>query len=70
VKYGVKMASDGMVHIPSFMTIGLGIHVTLKLIFRKLETFSVGITDGNIYEIGRRGDFWWHGIYTKFHEFR
>jgi hypothetical protein len=67
VKYAVKMASDGMVCIPSFMTIGLGIHVTLKLILRKLESFSAGITDGNIYEIGRLGDLWWHGIHTKFH---
>jgi hypothetical protein len=39
MKYAVEMASGGMIHMPSFMTIGLGC--------------NVGITDG-IYEIAFR----------------
>jgi hypothetical protein len=31
-QYTVKMASDGMIYIPSFMKIGLGIQVILRLL--------------------------------------
>jgi hypothetical protein len=32
MKYIVKMASDGMMYIPNFMKIGLGIQVILALL--------------------------------------
>jgi hypothetical protein len=45
VKYAAEMASGGMIYIPSFMTIGLGIKVTLRLLLQQLESFSAAITD-------------------------
>jgi hypothetical protein len=32
MKYAVEMASDGMLHVPSFMKFGLGIQVILRLL--------------------------------------
>jgi hypothetical protein len=42
----VEMASDGMIHIPSFMTIISGIRVILRALTLPFERlYSVGITD-------------------------
>jgi hypothetical protein len=38
VEYTVAMASDGMKNIPSFMWIGSGTQVILRLLPRQLET--------------------------------
>jgi hypothetical protein len=35
MKYTVEMASDGMLYIPSFMKIGSGIQVILRLLFEQ-----------------------------------
>jgi hypothetical protein len=32
MKYTVEMASDGMIYVPSFMKIGLGLQVILRLL--------------------------------------
>jgi hypothetical protein len=32
MKYAVEMGSDGMIHVSSFMTIGSGIEVILRLL--------------------------------------
>jgi hypothetical protein len=40
------MASGGMIDIPSFMTIGLGMQVTSRFFFDNLRGCSVDITDG------------------------
>jgi hypothetical protein len=36
-KYTVEMASEGMIYVPSFMKIALGIQVILRLIPRQSE---------------------------------
>jgi hypothetical protein len=35
--HAVEMALDGMIQIPSFIKIGLGIHATLRLLPRQSE---------------------------------
>jgi hypothetical protein len=37
MKYTVEMASHGMIYIPSFMKIGSGIQVILRLLLRQSE---------------------------------
>jgi hypothetical protein len=37
MKYTVKMASDGMIYLPDFMKIGLGIKAILRLLSRQSE---------------------------------
>jgi hypothetical protein len=37
MKYTVKMASDGTIHVPSFMKIGSGIQVILRSVPRQSE---------------------------------
>jgi hypothetical protein len=37
MKYTIEMASDGMIYIPSFMKIGSGIQVILRLLPRQSE---------------------------------
>jgi hypothetical protein len=46
MKYAVEMGSGGMIYIPSFMTIGSGIQVILRLLPRQLRGCNVGITNG------------------------
>jgi hypothetical protein len=46
MKYDVEMASDGKIFIPSFVTIGSGIQVTLRLLPKQFESCNVDITDG------------------------
>jgi hypothetical protein len=36
----VEMTSDGMIYVPSFMKIGLGIQVILRLLSRQSETLQ------------------------------
>jgi hypothetical protein len=40
MKYEVKVASDAMTHIASFMNIGSGIKIILKLLPRQFERFQ------------------------------
>jgi hypothetical protein len=37
MKYTVEMASDGMIYVPRFMKIGLGIQVILRLLAQQSE---------------------------------
>jgi hypothetical protein len=37
MKYTVEMTTGGMIYIPSFITIVLGIQVTLRLLPRQFE---------------------------------
>jgi hypothetical protein len=37
MNYAVEMASDDIIYIPSFMTIGSGIQVILRLLPKKFE---------------------------------
>jgi hypothetical protein len=37
MKYAVEMASDGMIYIPSLMTIGSGIRVILRVLPQQFE---------------------------------
>jgi hypothetical protein len=45
MRYTVEIASDGMIHLPSFMKIGSGVQLILKLLPLQLQGCSVGITD-------------------------
>jgi hypothetical protein len=45
MKYTVQMASGGMIYILSFMKIGSGIQVILRLLPPQSGGFSVGITN-------------------------
>jgi hypothetical protein len=44
MKHTVEMATDGMIHIQSFMKIGTGIQATVRFCFRNLKDCNVGIT--------------------------
>jgi hypothetical protein len=46
MRYTLQMTSDGMICIPSFIKIGSGIQVILRLYLRYLISCNVGITDG------------------------
>jgi hypothetical protein len=37
MRYTVEIASDGMMYLPSFMKIGSGIQVMLRLLCRQFE---------------------------------
>jgi hypothetical protein len=41
-----EMASCGMICIPSFIKIGIGIEPILRICFISLRDCSVGVTDG------------------------
>jgi hypothetical protein len=45
MKYAAEMVSGGLIHIQSFMTIGSGIQVILRILPQQLERLSDGITD-------------------------
>jgi hypothetical protein len=45
-EYSVEMASCGMIHVPSLMTIGTGFQAILRFCFRNSRGCYVGITDG------------------------
>jgi hypothetical protein len=40
------MTSGGMIYIPGFMKIGIGVQAILRFYLRNLRCFNVGITDG------------------------
>jgi hypothetical protein len=46
MKYAVEMASCVMIHMPSFMKIGMGVRAILRGFLRDLRGCNVGITDG------------------------
>jgi hypothetical protein len=47
LKYAAEMGSVGMIYIPSFIKIGLGIRAILKGYYLdNIRSCSVGITDG------------------------
>jgi hypothetical protein len=46
MKYAVKVASYGMIYLPSFMKIGTGVQAILRFCLRNLRVCNVGITDG------------------------
>jgi hypothetical protein len=43
--YAVEIASYGMIYIPSFMKIGMGVQAILRLCLRNLKGCNFGITD-------------------------
>jgi hypothetical protein len=45
------MGSGGMINIPSFMKIGMGVQAILRFCLSNLRGCNVGITDGGIYEL-------------------
>jgi hypothetical protein len=45
MKQAIEIDSNGMIYIPSFMTIGSGIRVILRALPLNLKSFCVGITD-------------------------
>jgi hypothetical protein len=50
MKYTVEMASECMIYIPSFMKIGSGIHVILRLLHRQFEATVSVLLMGRIYD--------------------
>jgi hypothetical protein len=46
MSHAVEMNSGGMIYIPSFMTVSLGMLVTLRFFLDSLRGCSVGITNG------------------------
>jgi hypothetical protein len=50
MKQVFEMVSGYMICIPNFMTIGSNTQVILRLLPKKSESISVGITDWRIYE--------------------
>jgi hypothetical protein len=53
MEHAVVIASFGMVYIPSFIKISIGVQVILRFCFRNSRGCNVGITDGKIYELRR-----------------
>jgi hypothetical protein len=45
MKYGVEMASCGIMNIPGFMKIGIGVQAILRFSFRNVRGCDAGITD-------------------------
>jgi hypothetical protein len=46
VSHAVEMAADGMIWMPSFMAVGLGMQVMLRFFFDNSRGCNVGITNG------------------------
>jgi hypothetical protein len=46
VEYNVGMASDVMIHMPSFMMISSGVQTMLMFGISNLRAYGVGMTDG------------------------
>jgi hypothetical protein len=46
MKYAVGMASCGVIYVPRFMKIGIGVQAILRFCFRNFRGCNVGITDG------------------------
>jgi hypothetical protein len=46
MKYAVEMASYGMISIPSFMKIGIGVQAVLRFRLSSFSHCNVGINDG------------------------
>jgi uncharacterized protein YraI len=53
MKYAVDTASGDITYIPSFMKIGSGVRVMVKLCLVDLKGCNVGITEGRIHEASR-----------------
>jgi hypothetical protein len=47
MRYTVELASDCMMHMPSFMMIVLGFQAVLMFCLSNLRDCSVGVTDGS-----------------------
>jgi hypothetical protein len=61
------MISGGVIHIPSFMTIGSGIQVILRLLLpQQFERLCYSLERD--CELLRWDDLGWHDIHTKFHK--
>jgi hypothetical protein len=43
--YVVEMALCGMIYIPSFMMLYIGVQITLRFCFRNVRGRNVGVTD-------------------------
>jgi hypothetical protein len=41
MKYAVEMGSDAMIHIPSFIKIGSGIHKSIRGVHRHTENMEI-----------------------------
>jgi hypothetical protein len=47
--YAVKMASRGMIYMPSFTKINAGVQAILRLSLRNLRVCNVGFTDWEVF---------------------
>jgi hypothetical protein len=50
MKYAIEMASGGMIHIPSILTIFFRHSRTINVITSTIIGCNVGVIDGEIYE--------------------
>jgi hypothetical protein len=46
IMYTVEMTLCGIIYLPSFMKIGIGIQAIIRVFYRNLMGCNVGITDG------------------------
>jgi hypothetical protein len=46
MKQAVGLASDGMIHVPSFIKVGTGVQAILRRFLINLRGCNIGITDG------------------------
>jgi uncharacterized protein YraI len=46
VEYAIEIPSCDMMHLPSFMKIGIGVQATLRCCLRNLNGCNVSTTDG------------------------
>jgi hypothetical protein len=44
--YAVEMASCGMIYLPGFMKIAIGVQAILRFLLRNLKGCNVGTADG------------------------
>jgi hypothetical protein len=51
MKYAEEMALFGMIYIPSFMNIDIGVQAILTVFLRNLRGCNVGIRMEGIYEL-------------------
>jgi hypothetical protein len=70
MNYAVNMTSRGMMHIPSLMTIGSGIRVILKVLYKKFEAMALVLLTREFYDVCHWNGVRGQDIYTKFNDDR
>jgi hypothetical protein len=70
MKYAVEMASGGIKHLSSFMTVGCGIQVLWRLLPRKFERLQCCYYRWDLFMKNAVDGLRWHDVRTNFHDGR